>query len=54
MFFTGLLYLLFEDTILAKDAPTKSKEVSRCGSRTIMGIQVRSLPGGISGLFTLV
>ncbi|PLN76951.1 PigN-domain-containing protein [Aspergillus taichungensis] len=40
MFFTGLLYLLFEDTILAKDAPSKSKEVSRCGSRTIMGIQV--------------
>ncbi|KAF9892219.1 Glycosyl phosphatidyl inositol anchor synthesis [Aspergillus nanangensis] len=40
MFFTGLLYLLFEDYILQQKDTTNSTPVSSCGSRTIMGMQV--------------
>ncbi|PYH98960.1 GPI-anchor [Aspergillus ellipticus CBS 707.79] len=42
MFFTGLLYLLFEDFVLGqKKSPTQSSiAISRRGSRTIMGAQI--------------
>ncbi|KAJ5108903.1 GPI ethanolamine phosphate transferase 1 [Penicillium angulare] len=42
MFFTGLLYLMFEDSILGKSssAPKTTGAVSTLGSRIIMGVQV--------------
>lgn len=40
MFGTGLLYLLFEDTILGQTKSRQSHTISNCGSRVIMGIQV--------------
>lgn len=40
MFGTGLLYLLFEDTILGQTKSTQSHTISNCGSRVIMGMQV--------------
>ncbi|KAJ5631568.1 GPI ethanolamine phosphate transferase 1 [Penicillium longicatenatum] len=42
MFFTGVLYLMFEDTILGKSsvAPKSSAAVSTVGSRIIVGTQV--------------
>lgn len=39
MFATGLLYLLFEDTILANSS-TASHSIGNCGSRVILGLQV--------------
>ncbi|KAE8152183.1 GPI ethanolamine phosphate transferase 1 [Aspergillus avenaceus] len=39
MFFTGLLYLIFEDGIIGQKGPS-TQTSSRCGSRTIMGVQV--------------
>ena len=46
MFFTGLLYLLFENRILGKKGhPTQSSiTLPSCGSRTIMGMQVCTAP----------
>jgi hypothetical protein len=43
MFFTGLLYLLFEDTILkhSKSSGHAPGAISNLGSRVIMGMQVR-------------
>jgi phosphatidylinositol glycan class N len=42
MFFTGVLYLMFEDTILGKRsvAPKSSAAVSTVGPRIIVGTQV--------------
>jgi phosphatidylinositol glycan class N len=42
MFFTGLLYLLFEDTILkhSKSSGHAPEAISSLGSRVIMGMQV--------------
>ncbi|RAK85697.1 GPI-anchor [Aspergillus costaricaensis CBS 115574] len=42
MFFTGLLYLLFENRILGRKAHTTQSSITRpsCGSRTIMGMQL--------------
>jgi phosphatidylinositol glycan class N len=42
MFFTGLLYLLFEDSILSdsNSSMKQSHTMSNCGSRVIMGMQV--------------
>jgi phosphatidylinositol glycan class N len=46
MFFTGLLYLLFEDTILkqSKSSGHAPGTISSLGSRVIMGMQVRFFP----------
>jgi hypothetical protein len=43
MFFTGLLYLLFEDTILkhSKSSGHAPEAISSLGSRVIMGMQVQ-------------
>jgi phosphatidylinositol glycan class N len=43
MFFTGLFYLLFEDTILkhSKSSGHAPGAISSLGSRVIMGMQVR-------------
>lgn len=43
MFFTGLLYLLFEDTILKHSTSSGHAPgaISSLGSRVIMGMQVR-------------
>lgn len=45
MFFTGLFYLLFEDTILkqSKSSGHAPGAISSLGSRVIMGMQVRFL-----------
>lgn len=42
MFFTGLLYLLFEDTVTGESTPASKSPaaISSVGSRIIMGIQV--------------
>lgn len=40
MFFTGLLYLLFEGDILKRSKTQLSDAVSNSGSRVIMGMQV--------------
>lgn len=37
MFFTGLLYLLFEDAIIG---PKQTNTIGRVGSRILMGIQL--------------
>ncbi|THC99234.1 hypothetical protein EYZ11_001322 [Aspergillus tanneri] len=39
MFFTGLLYLLFENEILRR-SKTSTQSPASCGSRTVMGMQV--------------
>ena len=39
MFATGLLYLLFEDTILANSSTT-AHSIGNCGSRMVLGLQV--------------
>jgi phosphatidylinositol glycan class N len=43
MFFTGLFYLLFEDTILkhSKSSGHAPGAISSLGSRVIMGMQVQ-------------
>lgn len=40
MFFTGLLYLFFEDDILKRSKTQPADAVSNYGSRIIMGMQV--------------
>ncbi|PWY66844.1 GPI-anchor [Aspergillus sclerotioniger CBS 115572] len=41
MFFTGLLYLLFEDYVLGRKSSAQSSiAISSCGARTIMGTQL--------------
>lgn len=40
MFFTGVLYLLFEDDILRRSSAQASHTISNCGSRVIMGAQI--------------
>lgn len=42
MFFTGILYLLFEDAILEHGSSiTKGSKSTTVGSRVIVGVQVR-------------
>lgn len=42
MFLTGVLYLLFENTIIGQLSSSKgSGSVNNIGSRVIMGMQVR-------------
>lgn len=44
MFFTGVLYLLFEGAILRQNEPSKQAHtMSHCVSRVIMGMQVGKL-----------
>lgn len=41
MFFTGILYLLFEDAIIGSSSTSSlSSNINSLGSRVIMGIQV--------------
>lgn len=40
MFFTGLLYLFFEDDILKRSKTQPADAVRNYGSRIIMGMQV--------------
>jgi phosphatidylinositol glycan class N len=40
MFFTGVLYLLFEDAIIGHRGPSSQASLSSLGARIIMGAQI--------------